>query len=59
MTAEQFGGLVRTLGAAAGGWIIGNGWLTASDFQAVLGGVVVIAVAAWSWWQKKNAAAKA
>ena len=53
MNGEQVGGILRTLLAAAGGYIAAKGWLDAATYTAVSGAVVTIFVALWSY--KTNA----
>ena len=56
MTGEQVAGIVRTLLAAAGGWVISSGLFTAADWTTIVGAAGVIAAAAWSFFAKKKAA---
>lgn len=53
MNSDQIGGIVRTVLAAAGGYVIAKGWLDAATFTAISGAVVTIAVALWSWRTNK------
>lgn len=53
MTAEQFGGFVRTIAAAGFGVIVGKGWIDASTATALAGVVGTVAVAVWSFLAKK------
>ena len=55
MTGEQIWGLVRTILAAAGGFVVAKGHIDADTFNAVLGGAGTIFVAVWSFWAKKAA----
>lgn len=49
-------GLVRTLMAVAGGFMIGKGWVTAEQLPEVAGLAVAVAVGIWSLIHKLNLA---
>ena len=53
MTAEQIWGIVRTILAAIGGYIVANGWIDNATVQSVIGALGTIFVAIWSVWAKK------
>lgn len=53
MTAEQFGGFIRTIAASGFGLLVGKGWLDAETATMLAGVVGTLAIAAWSWWAKK------
>ena len=55
MTAEQFGGLVRTVVAAAGGYFATKGFFDAETWVAIAGAASVAAAALWSFYAKKVA----
>lgn len=55
MTAEQFGGVVRALASAVGGYLVGRGMIDAETSVALGGAVVTLATAAWSIWAKRAA----
>lgn len=57
MTAEQIWGIVRTILAAAGGWVVAKGYIDNATLQAVLGALGTLFVAGWSVWSKKPKAA--
>jgi hypothetical protein len=57
LTADQLGGLVRAILATGGTWIIAKGYVTAADWEWLSGGVLTVAVGAWSWYAKKPAKA--
>jgi len=59
MTTEEFGGLVRTILAFGGGFIVSRGWLDNATMMTLVGALVTIATAGWSIWNKKKAAAAA
>lgn len=56
MTNDQFAGVVRALVAAAGGYFVGQGYISAEMATTVGGAIVTLAVAAWSVWAKRKAA---
>lgn len=55
MDSTEVGGIVRTLAATLSGMLAANGLVTADQSQALAGGLAAVAVAVWSWWQKKKA----
>lgn len=54
MTAEQIWGIVRTILAAAGGYIVAKGWVDNATIQSVIGALGTIFIAVWSVWAKKK-----
>jgi hypothetical protein len=54
MTHEQFGGIVRALVAAAGGYFVGQGLVDAETMMTVGGAITTLAVAVWSIYSKKK-----
>jgi hypothetical protein len=54
MTAEQIWGIVRTILAAAGGYIVAKGWVDNATLQSVIGALGTIFIAVWSVWAKKK-----
>ena len=54
MTHEQFGGIVRALVAAAGGYFVGQGLIDAQTMMTVGGAITTLAVAIWSIYLKKK-----
>ena len=48
MTGEQIWGVIRTILAAVGGWVVAKGYISNELLTAILGGVGTIFVAAWS-----------
>ena len=54
MTHEQFGGIVRALVAAAGGYFVGQGLIDAQTMMTVGGAVTTLVVAVWSIYSKKK-----
>ena len=53
MNSEQFGGVLRAVLAFGGGWLVGRGWFDAATLDAVVGGIVTVGVAFWSYYVKK------
>ena len=53
MTPEQAKGILRALIAAFGGGLVSRGWITAENWDWILGGIAVAAPAAWSWYSKR------
>lgn len=53
MNAEQIWGIVRTILAAAGGYVVAKGWIDNATLQAVLGALGTLFVAGWSVWSKR------
>ena len=54
MTHEQFGGIVRALVAAVGGYFVGQGLVDAETMMTVGGAVTTLVVAVWSIYSKKK-----
>jgi hypothetical protein len=52
MTGAQVAGIVRTLLAAAGGWAMSTFAVTASEWEAIVGGLAVAIAAGWSYFSK-------
>lgn len=51
---EFIGGLVRTGLAAAAGGLVADGFIDQETVNQVAGAIMVIVVAGWSLWQKKQ-----
>lgn len=56
LSAEQVGGIVRAVVAAAGGYFVGQGVVDAETMTVIGGAVTTLVVAVWSVIQKKKAA---
>lgn len=56
MNKDQVFGVVRTLAAAAFGYLAGKGYLDGAAVEALAGAVATIGVAVWSVLSKKQAA---
>lgn len=55
MTGEQVAGFIRHVLTFGGGFVIAKGWIDEATLTAIIGGVVTIAGAVWSYWIKKPA----
>jgi hypothetical protein len=55
MKPEEFGGIVRALVAAAGGWLVSQGIVDSETMITVGGAVTTIVVAFWSIYSKRKA----
>lgn len=51
-------GLLRHGLTTVGGVLVSSGYMQSSDTAAFVGGGMVIAGVAWSWWQKSAARAQ-
>lgn len=56
ITGEQVWGIIRTIGAAVGGYFVAKGKIDNETVTAILGGLGTVFVAAWSWLAKKPVA---
>lgn len=56
MTSEQIAGIIRTILAAGGGYLVSRGWLDNATMMAIVGALVTLITAGWSVWSKKPAA---
>ena len=56
LSGEQIWGIVRTILAAAGGWVVAKGYVDNATLQAVIGALGTLFIAAWSVWSKKKPA---
>lgn len=53
MTSEQFAGIVRAILAAGGGYFVGQGIIDNATMMTIVGALVTLATAGWSYWVKK------
>lgn len=53
MTQDQFGGIVRAILAAIGGYLVGKGVVDAETATTITGAIATIAVTAWSVWTNR------
>jgi uncharacterized membrane protein len=49
MTTDQITGILRAILAAIGGFILAKGWISADNWNWIVGGVVTLAPVIWSW----------
>jgi hypothetical protein len=56
MNIEKLSGIIRHILTFAGGWAVGKGYLEAEAVEAIIGGVVAVIGAVWSWKAKKSIA---
>jgi hypothetical protein len=54
MGIEFVTGLVRHLMSAGGAWLSAQGIATASETEAITGGVVALLAVVWSWLAKSK-----
>ena len=54
MDGAQFGGIVRAVLAALGGYLVGQGFVDQATVEQVGGSLAVAAAAIWSWWSKRK-----
>jgi hypothetical protein len=54
MTGEQIWGIVRTILAACGGFIVAKGYIDSATLNTILGATGTIFVAIWSMWSNKS-----
>jgi len=54
MTGEQIWGVIRTLLAFGGGFVVSKGYIDDATLTAILGGLGTVFVAVWSVWAKKQ-----
>jgi hypothetical protein len=47
-------GMVRHLLTTAGGALVAGGYMQSSDMAGFVGGGMLIAGIAWSWWNKRG-----
>ncbi len=53
MTGEQVWGIVRTILAAGGGYIVAKGYVDNATMTSIIGAIGTLFIAAWSVWSKK------
>lgn len=56
MTVEQISGVVRAVLAAVGGFVLGKGWLDASTWNWIVGGIVTVVPVIWTFIANRPAA---
>lgn len=55
MNSDQMAGILRTLLAAGGGYIVSRGYIDNATMLSVVGAIVTLATAGWSVWAKRTA----
>jgi hypothetical protein len=53
---EQIAALLRTVGQVLGGMIATQGWMTDSEWQAVVGAVITVVLTAWGIFARRDSA---
>ncbi len=53
LNADQVGGIIRALLAAAGGWAIGKRYVDSATATTITGALVTVAIAGWSYYTNK------
>ena len=56
MTTDQITGLIRTVAAAAGGFVLSKGWVSSETWTWIVGGAATVGPAVWSWVSNRPAA---
>jgi Na+/phosphate symporter len=54
MNGDQLGGIIRTIGAAAAGYVAAGGVVDANTWTNIVGAVATLAVAAWSIYTNQS-----
>lgn len=57
MSADQIWGIVRTILAAGGGYVVAKGYIDDATLASILGALGVLFTAGWSVWAKRAKAA--
>ena len=55
MTNDQIGGLIRAILTFLGGLAVGQGWLDNATMITIVGGLVTVGTAIWSFWTNRPA----
>ncbi len=56
MTSDQLLGILRTLLAAAGGYVVAKGWTDAATATAATGAIITLLTAGWSFYTHSKTA---
>lgn len=54
MNMEQIGGIIRTILAAGGGYLVSKGYLDNATMLSLVGAIVTIITGAWSVYAKRG-----
>ena len=57
MNLDQVAGILRTILAAGGGYLVSKGYLDNATMLSIVGAIVTLATAGWSVWAKRTPAA--
>jgi hypothetical protein len=55
MTADQFGGIARTVLGFGAGWLVSKGYVDQSTALQITGALGTLAIAGWSMWTNRPA----
>lgn len=55
MDSNALFGILRAVLTSAGGALVANGTFTSAQWQQIVGVAIILAGAAWSWIQKRQA----
>lgn len=55
MDTNQLSGLIRTVLAALGGFVLAKGWVSAETWAWIVGGAATVGPAIWSWFSNRPA----
>ena len=56
MSSDQITGIIRSILAALGGFIIAKGWVNAETWAWIVGGAATVGPMIWSWISNRPAA---
>lgn len=59
MNMDQIGGIIRTILAAGGGYLVSKGYLDNATMLSLVGAIVTIITGAWSVYAKRSTATPA
>ena len=59
MNMDQIAGIIRTILAAGGGYLVSKGYLDNTTMLSIVGAIVTLLTAGWSVWAKRGAATPA
>lgn len=54
MNIDQIGGIIRTILAAGGGYLVSKGYLDNATMLSIVGAIVTLLTAGWSVWAKRG-----
>lgn len=53
MSSDQIQGLIRTILAAVGGFVVAKGWFSTETWAWIVGGAATVGPAIWSWFSNR------